>query len=378
MQTHSQPKFRRLAIVTAVLAALPAAFAQQGAPDRVLPPPSLYDELMPAEKAAAPAPAKPAAPAAAEATAAQPKQPAPAKAAPEKAATKPADAGEPWYKSMFSWFGGSSGETKPAQSKMMAAPSSSSAATADVTAARGEYAYYEANKVVRTAFGQCVKTGLWAATSPNAPCEPGMAAKKPAPKPTTVAAAAPTAAVAPKPEPVEVQRLAPAPVREERALEPEPVAAPTPAPAPAPPKPPVESMNLSADALFPLSSATLKPTAKERLDALAAKMMTLDYKTIRVVGHTDPTGSPELNEKLSRKRAEAVKQYLVSRGVDPKRIVTEGMGSAMPMVTEIDCSTLPRAKKIACYQPDRRVEIEVTGALPKTGSAAKPSVAGNQ
>jgi OOP family OmpA-OmpF porin len=257
---------------------------------------------------------------------------------------------------------------------MMAAPSSSSSATVDTTAARGEYAYYEANKVVRTAFGQCVKTGLWAAASPNAPCEPGMVAKKPAPKPAIVAAAAPTAAIAPKPEPVEVQPLAPAAVREERALEPEPVVAPAPAPA----KPPVESTSLSADALFALSSATLKPTARERLDALASRMMSMDYKTIRVVGHTDPTGSPELNEKLSRKRADAVKQYLVSRGVDSKRIITEGMGSAMPMVTDVDCSMLPRAKKIACYQPDRRVEIEVTGTLSKTGSAAQPSMARNR
>jgi OOP family OmpA-OmpF porin len=130
--------------------------------------------------------------------------------------------------------------------------------------------------------------------------------------------------------------------------------------------------------LFALGSTTVKPSAKERLDGLAAKVTALDYKTIRVVGHTDPTGSPELNDKLSVKRAEAVKQYLVSKGVDPARIVTEGMGSAMPMVTDQDCSTLPRARKIACYQPDRRVEIEVTGALPKSSSAAQPSVARNK
>jgi OOP family OmpA-OmpF porin len=107
-------------------------------------------------------------------------------------------------------------------------------------------------------------------------------------------------------------------------------------------------------------------------------MTSMEYKSIRVVGHTDPTGSAPYNEKLSRKRADAVKRYLVSRGVDPKRIVTEGMGSAKPLVTAQDCSTLPRVKMIACYQPDRRVEVEVTGMPTKTGSAAHPAVATNR
>jgi OOP family OmpA-OmpF porin len=137
-------------------------------------------------------------------------------------------------------------------------------------------------------------------------------------------------------------------------------------------------MTLSADALFPLSSATLKPTAKERLDELASRVLTMDYKTIRVVGHTDPTGSPQFNDKLSIKRAEEVKRYLVAKGVDPNAIITEGMGSAMPMVTEQDCANLPREKKIACYQPDRRVEVEVIGATQKTGRTVKPVVARKQ
>jgi OOP family OmpA-OmpF porin len=373
MPTASSPKFRQLAIVTAVLATLPAAFAQQGRPSEpALPPPSLYDELMPPERAAGPAPA-PTTPAPAPQAKAPPPAPAPAKPAqPASVPARQAKAKEPWYKSMFSWMGSS--EAKPAQSKMMAAPSSSPAAyTAGPTT--NEYALYDPNKVVRGGYGQCVRTGWWRGSSAD-PCGPGAMARQPVPPPTQVAAAAPTPVA--RPEPVEVQPLAPAPVREERALEVEPaaVAAPAPAPVPAPP-PPVESMTLSADALFALSSATLKPAAMERLDQLATRMLAMDYQTIRVVGHTDPTGSPEMNEKLSLKRAEAVKRYLVAKGVDPNAFVIEGMGSAMPMVTDKDCGTLPRERKIACYQPDRRVEIEVIAGAPKTSSAAKPAVARN-
>jgi OOP family OmpA-OmpF porin len=374
MPTASSHKFRQLAIVTAVLATLPAALAQQGKPsEAALPPPSLYDELMPPERAAgpAPAPAKPA-------PAPQAKAPAPAPTAakqPAPAPAKQAEAKEPWYKSMFSWMGG--GEAKPAQSKMLAAPSTSTAAYT-AGPATNEYALYDPNRVVRGGFGQCVRTGWWRGSSAD-PCAPEAAAKKPAAQPTQVAAAAPTPVA--RPEPVEVQPLTPAPVREERALAPEPAAAaaPLPAPVPAPaPAPAVESMTLSADAMFALSSATLKPTAMERLDQLASRMLAMDYQTIRVVGHTDPTGSPEMNEKLSLKRAEAVKRYLVAKGVDPNAFVIEGMGSAMPVVTDKDCGSLPRDKKIACYQPDRRVEIEVVGAPAKSSSAAQPAVARNQ
>jgi OOP family OmpA-OmpF porin len=369
MPTASSPRFRQLAIVTAVLATLPSALAQQGRPaEAALPPPSLYDEMMPPERAAGPA-AAPAQPA--QAPQAKAPTPAPAKTAqPAPAPAKQAEAKEPWYKSMFSWIGG--GEPKPAQSKMIATPDTSTAAyTAGPST--NEYAMYDPNRVVRGAYGQCVRTGWWRGSSSD-PCGPGEVAKKPAPEPTQVAAVA-------RPEPVEVQPLTPAPVREERALEPETVAAAAPLPAPTPPPAPapaVETTTLSADALFALNSATLKPAATERLDQLASRMLMLDYQTIRVVGHTDPTGSTELNEKLSVKRAEAVKRYLVAKGVDPNAFVIEGMGSAMPMVTDKDCGNLPRDRKIACYQPDRRVEIEVIGAPPRSSGTATPAVARKQ
>jgi OOP family OmpA-OmpF porin len=71
-----------------------------------------------------------------------------------------------------------------------------------------------------------------------------------------------------------------------------------------------------------------------------------------------------MNDKLSKQRAESVKQYLVSKGVDPKRIKTEGKGGAEPVAKTQNCDSLPRAEKIACYAPDRRVDIEVVGPSP--------------
>jgi OOP family OmpA-OmpF porin len=166
-----------------------------------------------------------------------------------------------------------------------------------------------------------------------------------------------------------VQPLAEPTIRDERPLEPELAVAPDSMRAPEPipePEPAernvMEPMVLSTDALFGLNSYAIKPKAREKLDALVAELLEADYDTIKITGHTDPTGPAALNTRLSRQRAEAVKRYLVARGVEPDRIVTEGVGSSQPVVTDVNCSSLPRAKKIVCYQPDRRVEIEVKGA----------------
>jgi OOP family OmpA-OmpF porin len=98
-----------------------------------------------------------------------------------------------------------------------------------------------------------------------------------------------------------------------------------------------------------------------KLDELAAQLDQFHYDRIHITGHTDPTGSAQLNERLSRQRAEAVKRYLVTKGLPAEKILTEGMGSSMPMVTDKNCSALPRNRRSTCYEPDRRVEIEVSG-----------------
>jgi OOP family OmpA-OmpF porin len=147
-------------------------------------------------------------------------------------------------------------------------------------------------------------------------------------------------------------------MEEPRALEPEPE--PIAAPAP-PPAPMSKTTTLAADTLFALNSFQLRPTAKAKLDELAAELDQFDYQRIHITGHTDPTGSAQLNERLSRQRAEAVRRYLMSKGLPAAKIVAEGMGSSMPMVTDKDCSKLPRGQMVACFQPDRRVDIEVSG-----------------
>ena len=90
----------------------------------------------------------------------------------------------------------------------------------------------------------------------------------------------------------------------------------------------------------------------------------MEFETVRVVGHSDPTGPKAMNESLSKRRAQAVKSYLVSRGIDSSRIQTAGKGGSEPLPKTEDCDSLPRMEKIICYAPDRRVEIEVVGGKP--------------
>jgi OOP family OmpA-OmpF porin len=131
-------------------------------------------------------------------------------------------------------------------------------------------------------------------------------------------------------------------------------------------EPDYEKLTLSAAALFPLSSTAIKPLGREKLDELVARLKEMDYGTVRIIGYTDPTGSSATNQKLSKRRAESVKHYLVSKGIEASRIETEGRGGAQPLPKTRDCDALPRSEKIICYAPDRRVEIEVSGGKPRS------------
>jgi len=128
-----------------------------------------------------------------------------------------------------------------------------------------------------------------------------------------------------------------------------------------PAHPDAEKLTLSAGALFPLSSTNIKPLGREKLDEFVFRLKEYDYGSVRIVGYTDPTGSPAKNVKLSKARADAVKRYLVSKGIQADRIETEGKGGTEPVAKPENCDALPRTDKIICYAPDRRVEIEVVG-----------------
>lgn len=131
-------------------------------------------------------------------------------------------------------------------------------------------------------------------------------------------------------------------------------AAPAPAPAPAPKAAPAApaKVTYAADAFFDFDKAVLKPEGKARLDSLVEKLAMVDLEVLVAVGHTDATGAASYNQKLSERRAAAVKAYLVSKGVDAKRIYTEGKGETSPMAT--NSTRAGRAK-------NRRVEVEVVG-----------------
>lgn len=215
--------------------------------------------------------------------------------------------------------------------------------------------------------GKCLKTGTWAPGQGDAECPTGAAGE--GKRADAVAAAKP---VAPKAEPVEVKPLDASaekvakPLEPEAPKAPEPAPAPAPAPAAAPAKP--EVMTLSADALFAIGKADLKPNARQGLDELVSRLGQMNFESIKIVGHTDPTGAAAANDRLSVRRADAVKRYLVAKGVAANKIKTEGQGSRKPVVAQKDCAKLAKAKKAACYQPDRRVEIEVNGATKRAGA----------
>jgi OmpA-OmpF porin, OOP family len=137
--------------------------------------------------------------------------------------------------------------------------------------------------------------------------------------------------------------------------------APTP-PAPvAPPPPAITSQKITyqADALFDFDKAILKPAGKEKLDDLASKIGDLNLEVVVATGYTDRIGSDKYNDRLSLRRAQAVKAYLVSKGIEANRIYTEGKGKRNPVTT--GCNQKNRKQLIACLAPDRRVEVEVVG-----------------
>lgn len=122
-------------------------------------------------------------------------------------------------------------------------------------------------------------------------------------------------------------------------------------------------MHFSADELFDFDKAILKHGSRSRdqLDELAIRLKTLTFDTVNVIGYTDRLGSEAHNNSLSLQRAETVKSYLVTQGVDSGKIRTVGKGSA-DSITGNKCKGHEKTKAlVACLQPDRRVIVEVDG-----------------
>jgi OmpA-OmpF porin, OOP family len=148
---------------------------------------------------------------------------------------------------------------------------------------------------------------------------------------------------------------APAPAPVAAAPAPAPAPAARPAPAPAAPAVAATKVTYAADAFFDFDKAVLKPEGRAKLDDLVEKIKGINLEVIIAVGHTDSIGSDAYNQKLSVRRSEAVKAYLVTKGIEKNRVYTEGKGEKQPVAD--NKTSEGRAK-------NRRVEIEVVGTRP--------------
>jgi len=178
--------------------------------------------------------------------------------------------------------------------------------------------------VVKSGFGLCWHSGTGPAPVSSAECDPNYVAP-------------PTA------------KSAPAPM---------PMAAVAPAPAP---KPVAQRVTLDADTLFDFNKADLRPEGLSALDGFVEKIRDIDPEVIMAVGHADRFGTEAYNQVLSEQRAAAVKTYLVTRGIQPNRIHTEGKGEMQPVTKADECLGAKSTKVVACLQIDRRVDVEVVG-----------------
>ena len=179
----------------------------------------------------------------------------------------------------------------------------------------------------------CWRDANWTPATAAAGCDGAIAAPAPAPAPR---AAAPAPAPAPAPAAAAPRAAAPAA-------------------RPAPPPAAATKVTYAADTFFDFNKSVLKADGKAKLDDLAGKVKAINLEVIIAVGHTDSVGSDAYNQKLSVKRADAVKAYLITKGIEKNRVYTEGKGEKQPVADN---------KTDAGRSKNRRVEIEVVGTRP--------------
>ena len=196
----------------------------------------------------------------------------------------------------------------------------SSLSTIAVAAPNEGYLVDSSGKVVKSGTGLCIRTGSWTPANATPECDGGLV-KAPVVAPVV---AAPVVPVAPVTTPV-------APVARTEVKE-----------------------VLSADLLFGFDKYNLTSEGKEVLTSLVNRNK--DMQSAMVIGYADPLGSDSYNKRLSQRRAQTVKAFLVSKGLNANTITTEGRGESKLKVTQADCKG---QNLIACYAPNRRVEITI-------------------
>ncbi len=203
-------------------------------------------------------------------------------------------------------------------------------ALAQIKLADAGYLTDQRSQVVRSGFGLCWRAGTDPTPEQIQQCDP-----RPIPAPM-VAVAEPA-----RPAPMLIAQV-------------------TPPPAPMPTRV-TRRVTFDADALFDFDKATLRPAGRAALDGFVASIKTITPETITAIGHADRFGTDAYNQRLSERRVQTVKSYLVSQNMDANRIRAEGKGESQPVTKPGDCRGAKSAKVIACLQPDRRVEVEVVG-----------------
>jgi OOP family OmpA-OmpF porin len=199
------------------------------------------------------------------------------------------------------------------------------------------------NIVTSATTGLCVRTSDWTPARAVAQCDPDLVRKAPPP---------PKAAPAPKPAP----KAKPKPPAKKK-------------------KPAMMNVELKLSVQnFDFDKATMRDDQRKEIDTWMAKAWKgVTLGAIIVTGHTDRIGSAAYNKKLSEARAQTVKDYLISKGVDQKLIFWEGKGFANPVpVTKFCANKMCRKLLIECLAPNRRVDIEAVGRKPKPKPKAKP------
>lgn len=195
-----------------------------------------------------------------------------------------------------------------------------------------------AGNVVRNATGQCFRTGFWRPEYAIKECDPELVKTAAAPE-----------------KPAEVAQTPPPAQEQQQMAQEQP-----PETASAPPPEPVRRF-VGADAFFEFDEAELTDETRRKLDRIADRARGNDEATVRVTGYADQIGGDDYNLSLSQRRADAVRTYLIERGLPENAVSVDARGETDPVVR---CEGRQGASLIDCLQPNRRTEVEFSALEP--------------